>query len=294
MYCILCGKDEFEVISNKVRDSVNYKIIKCKTCGHVQIDPIPDIDEDTDFYNTDSQSKELHSNMDLQQIKEKSTYDTSRRAQFVSDIATKDKKILEIGSGYGFFLEHMVNNGYYVEAIELSEDRRELSKAYCNCNIYSYNIMVDNIPEELYENYDIIVMFHVLEHITKPEVFLRQASKMLKKGGKFIIEVPNLDDHMLGISNEYTEFFWQRAHVSYYSFEALNRLLVKSDFKNINIMGIQRYSVYNAMNWFINRKPQIESPQFKTLNTLNWLEDYYKGYLESNKISDTLIAVVEK
>ena len=54
--------------------------------------------------------------------------------------------------------------------------------------------------------YDVIVMFQVLEHIPEPVLFLKNVGRLLKKTGKLIIEVPNLDDHLLNLNEEYFNF----------------------------------------------------------------------------------------
>jgi len=51
--CLLCGYDKAVVVKNRVRDSEEHKIVKCEKCGHVQISPLPSLEEDKEFYDND-------------------------------------------------------------------------------------------------------------------------------------------------------------------------------------------------------------------------------------------------
>lgn len=287
--CLLCGNINYKLIKNGVRDSEDYKIVKCEECSHTQIYPMPTIEEDEIYYNKDLQLKDLHKDLNIIQARDKVKPEMIRRKNDVKKIVNKESKILEIGSGYGIFVEIMEQEGYSIEGIEISDVRREISSHFCKSKIYGYNIMIDEIPQHMLNKYDTIVLFHVLEHISKPEDFLSQIKKMLKKGGNIIIEVPNLDDHMLKICKEYNEFFWLRAHVSYFSANILNKLLKNSGYDNVKINGAQRYSVKNAVSWLLIGKPQKENPTFELQDDLIWIDDFYKEKLCTELKSDTLM-----
>jgi len=50
---------------------------------------------------------------------------------------------------------------------------------------------------EIEEKFDVITLFHVLEHFDDPRAVLKQLKSMLAKGGIIVIEVPNADDALL-------------------------------------------------------------------------------------------------
>lgn len=219
--------------------------------------------------------------------------DIMRRAEYVKKIVgdQKNKQILDIGTGYGFFVEHMEKQGYKIEGIEIGRARREVAERICFSPIYSYNL-VDELPDKMVSRYDIIVLFQVLEHIVSVNTFLKNIYKMMTKDAVLIIEVPNVDDHMLKISSSYNNFFWQKAHVSYFSSETLRKVLIQCGFNNINIHGVQRYSIKNSMNWLLNGKPQLKNPSYIIESELSWIDNYYKNKLSESLKSDTLLATV--
>jgi len=287
MNCIICGENNYDIISKRVRDSDRFKVVRCKGCGLLQLYPRTSIDEDKKFYDQDCQSKNIGMPNSLKLMKENSSYDTCRRANLVSKYISRNHKILDIGSGYGFFLKEMHERGYNITGIEISKERRKISSRVSNVNVLDVNLYDNkNLPI-----FDCVTLFHVLEHISDPIHFLKVIKKYLSSNGKLIIEVPNVEDMLIEECKEYKSFYWQRAHMFYFSAKTLRKLLEKSDFLTIDVSYVQRYSLENFMNWRIKGQPQIMRPSFQIKGIYKWLENYYKDYLCKKGKSDTLIMI---
>lgn len=288
--CVFCNGNNFEKISDKVRDSLDYKVLKCKNCGLTQLSPMPTAKEDEKFYNQNRQAKNIKLPTDLKIIERNSFADTKRRVDMVSDYLRKKQSLLDIASGYGLFLKEMEKLGYKVTGIEVSEERRKDSSKVTKAKILNINLLND---DSALGNFDVITMFHVLEHIKDPVLFLKTAKKHLNKNGKLIIEVPNSDDLLLRVSEGYRDFYWQRAHLLYLNRNSLKKIVKKVGLSVVDIFYVQRYSLENFMNWFILGKPQISKPVFKTNSPYSWLEDYYKNYLCKEGETDTLVLIAK-
>jgi hypothetical protein len=106
-----------------------------------------------------------------------------------------------------------------------------------------------------------------------------------------VIEVPNIRDLQLKHNNSYRDWYWQRAHIHYFSPRILNKILKKCGFKKIILQGIQRYSLENMFHWKLINKPQLENPTYYLPQEYTWLESSYKKYLEKKLLCDTMIAI---
>lgn len=297
MFCIVCGNQKLKLVKHSVRDYDDVDVYQCQCCGHRFLHPLPDENRLQAYYDQDTQTKAVYNSksINLRKIMANSRYDTARRVELLHKETSNNKQplVLEIGCGYGFFIRETERLGYNIEGIEISASRRRIARRLCNSDIYHYNL-VNEIPDEMIGKYDVIVMFQVLEHIPEPVLFLKNVGRLLKKTGKLIIEVPNLDDHLLNLNEEYFNFFYQTAHVSYYSPKSLRILLGNCGYKSVDITGCQRYSIVNMMNWIINRKPQIDAPAYMASDGIRWLDDYYKQKLINELKSDTIIAITSK
>ncbi len=285
--CCLCKFKNTETISPKVRDSKKHRVIKCKKCKHIQLFPIPNEAEEKKFYDENLQDKNIEFFGGLKENRIKSKEDTLRRVNFVKKLIPKKGKILEVGSGHGFFLESMEKLGYDITGIEISKEKRKLSKKITKSKILNINLLTEDIK---LKKFDAIVLFHVLEHLSNPSKFLKKISALLNLNGKIILEVPNSDDKQLISNLAYRTFYWQRAHLHYFNPKSLNSVIRKTGLRT-KIVGVQRYSIENMINWKLTNKPQINNPTYILEEPYRCIDEYYKKSLEKILKCDTIMAV---
>ena len=286
--CILCKHGKFALISKQVRDSKKHKIIRCLKCNHMQLYPIPTLNDEKKFYDENLQDKNINDVGSIKRARRKMMPDNTRRYQFIKKIIPKKSRVLEIGSGHGFFLEIMKTNGFDIIGYDISKEKRKYSKKITNVPVYDINI---NEKISLGNKFDIVVLFHTLEHIADPITLLKNIKKLLKPKGKILIEVPNSDDFHLKLNKFYKEFYWERAHIHYFNPKILKNVIQKSGFKNIRIIGVQRYGIENFFHWKLKNKPQMENPSYSLPIELNWIEKNYKNFLVDKLICDTIMVV---
>ena len=210
--------------------------------------------------------------------------DYRRAGQFEKNLKNKD--ILDFGCGWGGFLRN-VKNYKSLSGVEL---RKECIN-YIKNNIKKINIS-DNI-NSFDKKFDIITMFHVLEHIPYQTETLKLLKSKLKNKGKIIIEVPHAEDFLI-LQEELKEFknftFWSE-HLILHTYKSLKSILLKSGFKNVNIQYYQRYNFSNHLGWFLKRKSGAD--KFYKDIVSDGLNLSYCNNLKRLGQTDTLIAVAE-
>jgi len=157
--------------------------------------------------------------------------------------------LLEIGSGSGAFLSLANKKFRKVVGIELDLNAQRFLKNK-NLNVFETLSDLEN------SKFDVIVMFHVLEHLLDPVSFLKELKNYLNEGGKIVIEVPNVDDSLVKLYNieEFKNFYFCSAHVSYFSSVTLKNCVTKAGLKG-DITQVQRYDLNNHVHWFKYKKP---------------------------------------
>jgi 2-polyprenyl-3-methyl-5-hydroxy-6-metoxy-1,4-benzoquinol methylase len=212
------------------------------------------MDEEKQFYDEDMQEKAIRKEVDLKNLRANFRYDVHRRAEFISGRFSKDMAILDVGCGYGFFLEEIVQRGYKIKGIKISRERRELAKTVTNVQILDINLAEPHVKVGI-EQVDIATLFHVLEHMVDPIEFCRNIRRLLRKKGCLIVEVPNVDELMLETCPAYNQFYWNRAHLNYFSKKTLTAVLKKAGFKEVEVTYVQRYGIENLCNWLTTGAP---------------------------------------
>ena len=143
------------------------------------------------------------------------------------------------------------------------------------------------------QKYDVIFLFHVLEHIKDPEKLLRSLGRFLSDEGKIIIEVPNADDALLTLYDceSYKNFYYWKCHLFYYTTKTLKDVCLKAGFAVEYVKQIQRYPISNHLVWIKDGEPGGH-------HVLNYLDSdilnrEYESRLASIGKCDTLIARIE-
>jgi len=210
--------------------------------------------------------------------------DYRRASQFKKNL--ENKKILDFGCGWGGFLNNL-KNYKSLSGVELRKECLEYIKN---------NIKKINISKNIYSfghKFDVITMFHVLEHIPYQIETLKILKSRLKKKGKIIIEVPHAEDFLI-LQDELKEFknftFWSE-HLILHTYDSLKKIISKAGFKNIKIQYYQRYNFSNHLGWFLRRKPGGHNFYKEIINKK--LNNSYVENLIRLGQTDTLIATAE-
>ena len=210
--------------------------------------------------------------------------ENKRAVQFEKIIKNKD--ILDFGCSWGSFLKS-VKNYKSLSGVELRKECID----YIKNNIKKINVS-DNI-NSFDKKFDIITMFHVLEHIPYQTETLKILKSKLKNKGKIIIEVPHAEDFLI-LQEELKEFknftFWSE-HLILHTYKSLKSILLKSGFKKVNIQYYQRYNFSNHLGWFLKRKPGGHN--FYKEIVSDKLNSSYCENLKKLGQTDTLIAIAE-
>lgn len=278
--CPVCEARESVRMPGSCRDAKDVYPIKCSVCGHIRLSSLAGSDKEHFKSGNWAPSK----NIARQLLKNMTDADTARRYKdFQKYIDGMD--ILDFGSGNGNFLNLAAGRARSVTGLDL--DRRH-AENYVRMNIPFY-MDLDSLPSQA--RFDLITMFHVLDHISEPYLILEKLRSRLSKNGVLLIETPNADDALISLFKcpAFSDFNYYASHIFVYSYESLKRLLQKSFYKIIKISGIQRYPLANHLYWLSQGKPGGQYV-YKEFND-PVLQEAYSRALRENGISDTLLAI---
>jgi 2-polyprenyl-3-methyl-5-hydroxy-6-metoxy-1,4-benzoquinol methylase len=194
--------------------------------------------------------------------------------QFVKTIALKNKlklinseskkgKILDIGAGVGDFLSVAKKDGWEVIGIEPSEKAKTIAK--------SKGVpFVESLSELENNSFDIITMWHVLEHVPDIENQIKELKRLIKPSGTLIIAVPNFNS----FDAKYYGSFWAAydvpIHLWHFSKTAIKKLFAKENLDLVKVLPMKFDSFYVS----------LLSEKYKT-GKMNFITAFFIG-LRSN------------
>jgi len=99
----------------------------------------------------------------------------------------RNGRLLEIGSGYGYFLEVASLSGWKTEGVEISKYAAAVARSR-GCQVHREDILTLPLPAE---SYDVVAMWDVVEHFLRPGEILRRCVELLRPGGALVLRTPN-------------------------------------------------------------------------------------------------------
>lgn len=244
--CYLCGGTELKKRDGKVRDNESLDIFECKKCGLVFLSSFEHISDN--FY----QESNMHSDKEIsidEVLKSCETDDLRKYRQYEEVILNKD--ILDFGCGCGGFLLKAKKRAKSCCGIELERKYQEHYKKN-HLEVFSSILDCD-------KKFDIIFMFHVVEHLINPVKIINDLKKHLKPNGRIIIETPNSEDALLTLykNKGFKTFTYWGCHVFLYNQNTLGQLANKSGLTVDYVKQFQRYPLSNHLYWLSNDKPGV-------------------------------------
>jgi SAM-dependent methyltransferase len=200
-------------------------------------------------------------------------------------------KVLEIGSYDGAFLSLAKEWNPQLDLASLETDASTKPNRDQLSWLTQYSDFLELLEEGLH--FDIVCLFHVLEHIDDPPDFLKSCSQVLKTDGKIIVEVPSLDDPLLKLYHleEYEKFYFQSQHPYVYSAKSLYRLLEANRFRIQQCIPHQRYGLENHLTWLSEGRPGGNETLRDIFSTI---DAQYRERLETAGYADAVIIVAER
>lgn len=281
--CIVCGKDgDFIDTKHKPRDRKELFIVDCPICGHRQLFPLLSDEELEEEYAEDKTVRatsgvKIAPGSDFLSMRKKFSEWTKIHADMYWHIMQKCKRVLNLGSGYGFLEEELnsrTGKRFSIEGNEIGKFRLD---NYVGGEVCTINFAKEKIPKEMNGKYDLILGLHLLEHMNAPVDYMVNLKPLLSDKGKIIIEVPNLNSFLCELSPEYSEFFYLYEHVSYFTEKTLAMVFERAGYRNIKTYTRELYSVENHINWVRTGKPFIQYNQmYMPDGRLEFINKIYK------------------
>ena len=232
--CPLCAR--FSRFSEyKVKPETN--LFKCNVCGLVLERRIWRKDVNSDLVNEwFGEARNLARPFCVSVFE---IWNNKRTARHIRRFRRQKGELLEIGVGSGALLDFMRNDGFDVRGCDISRAIcKHVEESY---GISIYNDFVCDLP--LNVKYDVIVMNHVLEHVSDPIKLLQDIHARLNQNALLHVAVPNLSSWeavLPGWTN------YEPYHLLYFTAETLKMALEKAGFRVLLLKTHESFS-----GWFL-------------------------------------------
>ena len=236
----------------------DFEIVECLDCKLLFTTPRPDKSEIGKYYKSENYLSHnehkkglvpwIYNQVKKVNIRNKFSI-TAQNRTFKNGDRTKPH-ILDFGCGVGDFLHYAQQNGCEIMGCDLSEDARLLSSEKLG--------KATATPEEIFalpdSTFDIITMWHVLEHIDDLKYQSEQLYRLLKDKGRLVVAVPNF----MSYDAQYYKDKWAAydvpRHLNHFHKESLQNIFKdKFELENIHPMNWDAYYISMMSENFIGK-----------------------------------------
>lgn len=239
--CDLCGNSKFSLLYSRGRPDRKQLHYICEHCGFVfalpRLSPL----------RSREQPHENHFSLTERQA--------LVRLRLLESVCPDlfgrsgpERMMIEIGSGTGSFVHLMNLYGWNATGIETDTNFANAARERYNVDVQVVALENMDLP---IKSADLVCSFHVIEHVSSPSAFLKQASLLLNDNGCLYIECPGIDRMHKPIDD-----FFGDIHLNTFSEKVLRSFMAKAGFEWIQ-------SGYNDLGflWVIGRKTLPQKTQ---------------------------------
>ena len=225
-----------------------YTLVRCVKCSLVYLNPRPVEESSGVFYESSEYTPfvstgKQRSIMDRVYVAIREMNNRWKRRQ-IEALQPERGRLLDVGCGTGEFLQAMHAAGWQVRGVE--RDAKAAAYAVEQLQLDVVCGSLDTVPLAP-ASFDVVTMWHVLEHLYQPHKALMQVRDVLRPGGLLVIAVPNL----LSLDARYYRQNWVAfdapRHVQHFSPKSLRSLCEMHSFAHLRTRMLPFDPFFNAL-----------------------------------------------
>ncbi|MCK4518741.1 MAG: class I SAM-dependent methyltransferase [Candidatus Omnitrophica bacterium] len=284
--CNICNSNRYtklyDIKNNDTKETFN--LVKCSNCRLVYINPQPSHEELSKYYFRDEYYsygevlKEdqgrlnfiekikrvfrrrifltygVNNHSVFQKFKKILFYPFKRRFGGIPAFL-KNGKILDIGCGDGLFISQLKSIGWRVCGIEIDQEAVKRAQSH-GFEVYRGRFEDFDFKDECY---DVVRLWHVLEHFKNPYFNLKKIYGILKPGGQVILGVPNMNSLYSKVFKQNWTGLDVPRHLYHFSPQTIKKILTQSGFSEIKISCNSVGTGLASLVYVMNKKIKNEA-----------------------------------
>ena len=222
--CPWCGSEKAQInlwLKDEFLTKEDFHICECLSCGLQYTMPRPSKDKIGEYYK----SEEYYSHQENKKGFIPKLYEAIKKVNLKhkNKIAAKGLqigKVLDIGCGVGDFIHTAEEKGWEGLGVEPSEEAKAIASTRIKGNIINSE-EIEKLPNE---SFDLITMWHVLEHVDDLKWQVAQLQRLIKPNGRIVIAVPNYKSYDGQYYKEHWAAYDVPRHLNHFNRQTITKI----------------------------------------------------------------------
>ncbi|WP_044172490.1 class I SAM-dependent methyltransferase [Flectobacillus major] len=221
-----------------------FNIVACTACGFKFTNPRPNATEIGKYYQSEAYISHSNTSKGIvakiyHQVRKITLLD---KVKLINSLYHTKGKLLDVGCGTGMFLNTAKEDGWQVNGIEPSDDARKLAEEITHTSIAS-----EVLTAFTNQKFNIITMWHVLEHVHLLNETIDWLFNKIENDGKVIIAVPNYQSYDASVYQESWAAYDVPRHLYHFSKDTIKQLFAAHGFELVKHLPMKFDSFYVSM-----------------------------------------------
>jgi 2-polyprenyl-3-methyl-5-hydroxy-6-metoxy-1,4-benzoquinol methylase len=277
------AKENLKVKDHSVSGE-GFELIKNTEFGFLETTPQPSSDKLPEYYKSEDYISHTDSKRNLFEkvYHLVRTISLKKKLNLINSFSSEEKNLLDVGCGTGDFIQLALDNNWNVSGIEPNDQARKIANKKTNNSVFE----IEQLLKFEANSFDVITLWHVLEHLPNLEEHISVFNNLLKPNGTIIIAVPNYKSYDAKHYKEFWAAYDAPRHLWHFNKESISKLVSKKFMKVIKIKPM----------WFDAFYVSMLSEKYKS-GKMNPIKGFWIGLLSNikalrNKEASSLIYVV--
>ena len=222
--CPACGGRDVNVVEPWSLGK-NHHAVACQTCGLLFVHPQPPQEVLDAYYAPEGGwQASREENVKPPQTRTKGAAPAMMAAldrHFMASAPSAGAKVFDFGCGVGLWLNTFQDHGWDTYGLEP-----------CNDAAFVRHKRLTALPVE--PQFDLVIAYHVFEHLPRPMDTLRELVAALRPGGYFLVSVPRLD--ALAVHRDFKYCLHRRNHIVAYTEDCFRGLFARADMEVVEAL----------------------------------------------------------
>lgn len=245
--CLICDNKDISFLLNTKDHFLSgetFSLFKCNSCGLISTFPAPDENHIASYYKSEkyishSSKPATFFEFIYQGVRH---FTLNKKADLTKKYA-HGKKLLDIGCATGEYLQTCRKKGFDVFGVEPNQKARET--AFANHGLIIEDL--DGLNTFKPATFDVISMWHVLEHVHDINERMVQLNRLMTEDGVAIIALPNSESYDAGYYKELWAAYDVPRHLFHFSKKSFTTLAEKHGFKVRKILPMKFDAYYVSL-----------------------------------------------